>query len=440
MKKQSNINAGLFFTTALIMLLFTLMFGVLAAHSYSSPGIWKEYLSFIQLRPMHVSAALFWILLAASGSVYAGLLQLCGNSISKTLMRAQWTLWVAAIVLVFYSYLTQQFGGREYWEFPPQISLLIALAWVIFIFQFVKAVRTLSTWPVYIWMWFTGLVFFLFTFIENYLWVFPYFSENFVRDTTIQWKVNGSLVGSWNQLVYGSAFYLMERIGGDKKSGYSALAFAMYFLGLFNLMFNWGHHIYTLPTQAYVRYVSYLVSMTEWVFFLRIVYNWKKSLNTAQKHIHYFPYLFLLAADVWVFFNLTLALLMSVPAINLYTHGTHVTVAHAMGTTIGINTMILLAACFEFMSDEKRLRQVRMMKYAFWLLQISLLVFWLTLLVMGATRGAWQMQEQRTPFSVMMAGMQFWFRVFVYSGSLIMLSLGYIAIVLLRIRKSSATQ
>lgn len=57
---------------------------------------------------------------------------------------------------------------------------------------------------------------------------------------TIEWKVNGSLVGAWNQLLYGTAFFVMDKISGTKDTGKSKLAFAMYFLGLFNLMFNWG--------------------------------------------------------------------------------------------------------------------------------------------------------------------------------------------------------
>lgn len=58
----------------------------------------------------------------------------------------------------------------------------------------------------------------------------------------------------------------MDRISGTKTVGKNNLAFAMYFLGLFNLMFNWGHHIYTLPTDKYIRYIGYAVSMTEWIF------------------------------------------------------------------------------------------------------------------------------------------------------------------------------
>lgn len=352
MNSLSQNASILYLVTALTMLCLGLIFGIMTGIFYIIPGWLNGILGFVSLRPMHVSAVMFWIILGSTGCVYSGLSSFHRFKSPDTIARIQWFLWIVAITGVFYSYLKGDLGGREYWEFNPVWALPVALAWLLFLVNFIKAARNTGRWPVYVWMWMTGIVFFLFSFTENYLWLFPYFRGHFVTDMTIQWKVNGSLVGAWNQLLYGTAFFLMERINKNAGVGHSRLAFGMYFLGLFNLMFNWGHHIYTLPTDNYVRYTGYIVSMTEWVFFVKIIYNWKKSVNEAQKHYHYFPYRFLMAADIWVFLNLGQAILMSIPAINLYTHGTHVTVAHAMGTTIGINSMILFAACFEFFSGK----------------------------------------------------------------------------------------
>lgn len=208
----------------------------------------------------------------------------------------------------------------------------------------------------------------------------------------------------------------------------------MYFLGLFNLMFNWGHHVYTLPTAAYVRYVGYAVSMTEWVFFAKIVYNWKKSVGEAQRHYHYFPYRFLMAADVWVFLNLGMAMFMSIPAFNLYTHGTHVTVAHAMGTTIGINSMILMAACFEF-PEKIRSRYASgngFLSGVFWTIQVSLFVFWLALNGAGIQKGLWQMSDQAGSFAKMMTGLKPWFMVFYGAGVALAMAVLVLALVVLR--------
>ena len=418
MKKNSANIGNLFLLTALSMLLIGLCFGLLAALCYLFPDFLKERLGFISLRPLHVSSAMFWIILGGTGCIYSALKIYTKKETDPRFAKIQWGLWIIAIGGIFYSYFTQNFGGRKYWEFNPIWALPIVIAWFIFLLNFVQVVRKVKEWPVYIWMWLTGITFFLFTFIENYLWLFPYFREHFITDMTIQWKVNGSLVGSWNQILYGTAFFLMDRIENTNSVGRSKLAFGMFFLGLINLMFNWGHHIYTLPTASYIRYVGYAVSMTEWLFFIRIIYTWKQSITTIQINYHYFPYRFIMAADIWVFINMGQAILMSIPAINIYTHGTHVTVAHAMGTTIGINSMILFAACFEFLNYKKASDKpnAKILTWSFWILQASLLVFWLSLNMAGVKKAIWQMSQNQTSYSKMMDSLYPYFTSFFVAG------------------------
>ncbi|MBS1764843.1 MAG: cbb3-type cytochrome c oxidase subunit I [Bacteroidetes bacterium] len=435
-----KINFGnLFLVTAIVMLLSGLVFGVLAAIIYIAPDFLKNSLGFISLRPLHVSSALLWIFLGATGSVYNGIRIVTKKEVSNPVAFTQWLLWMIAIIGIFTSYFTHQFGGREYWEFNPVWALPIAIAWILFFINFYKHIYKVRNWPVYMWMWFTGLVFFFFSFSENYLWLFPVIREHFVTDMTIQWKVNGSLVGAWNQLIYGTAFFLMDRISGTKDVGKNNLAFAMYFLGLFNLMFNWGHHIYTLPTENYIRYIGYAVSMTEWIFFAKIIYNWKKSVSDIQKHYHYFPYRFLMASDIWVFINIGQASLLSIPAINIYTHGTHITVAHAMGTTIGINSMILLAACFEFLKPElyRTAKPSRSINFAFWMLQISLVILFLSLNIAGFKKGIWQLTEEQSSYSVMMQSLQPYFISFLIAGIGLMISFSIFAGKLLKQARKS---
>ena len=143
-------------------------------------------------------------------------------------------------------------------------------------------------------MWTTGLVVFLITFTEAHLHLIPYYSSNVIRDMSVQWKSYGSLIGSWNHVVYGTAVFLAHR--ADGRSGYKPVAYLFFWLGLFNLILGFAHHTFVLPQSLLLRYASYGTSMTEWL--------------------------------------------------HATTHGTHTTVAHAMASTIGINTMILLAAGF----------------------------------------------------------------------------------------------
>ena len=345
-------TSKLFIISGLLLLITGMLFGLTGALQYLVPVFLKDHLSFEIIRPLHVSSVIFWIILAAMGTVLIYLQQYTKRKLySPLLLKVQYLLFAISICAILISYCAHLFGGREYWECHPAFAIPIATGWILFIINFIKSLGGFRNQPVYVWMWLTGLAFFLFTFAESYLWIFPYFRNNIANDMTIQWKSYGSMVGSWNMLIYGSSIYLMEKISGVKKYSRSPIAFALYFTGLFNLMFNWGHHIYTLPTYAFVKHIGYAVSMTELFILGRIIWQWRSTLSTAQKHYHHNTYRLLLAADIWVFLTLILAIIMSVPAINLYTHGTHITVAHTMGATIGINSFLLLAFAFDILQE-----------------------------------------------------------------------------------------
>jgi nitric oxide reductase subunit B len=423
---KAKFTPKVFILVALILLTAGMLFGTIGGLQYIIPGFLKEALSFEKTRPLHVSSVLFWILFASMGAVLTYLKEYTGkNLFSNNLARLLFILFVVSIIAILIAYCFGIFGGREYWEFPPILSAPIIIGWVLFLINFVLSVGTLKNQPVYIWMWLTGIIFFLFTFSESYLWLFPYFNNHVVNDMNIQWKSYGSMVGSWNMLIYGSSMYLMTKISGDKSYAHSYKAFTLYFAGLFNLMFNWGHHIYTLPTQQYVQYISYSVSMTELLILGNIIYGWKATLTKAQKFFNRDAYRFLVAADVWIFLNLVLAIGMSIPAINVYTHGTHITVAHAMGTTIGINTMLLLAVCYDILKDTciSLDPYQKWMKFGFWLANSSLFAFWVALIGAGVLKAKWQMSTNQIAFSLMMQNLTSFFFVFMVSGVLLLIGI-----------------
>jgi nitric oxide reductase subunit B len=120
-----------------------------------------------------------------------------------------------------------------------------------------------------------------------------------------------------------------------------------------------------------------------------------------------------------VFLNLALALAISVPAVNVYTHGTHVTVAHAMGSTIGINTIILLASAFFLITDvtkhEFTLSQKKIITVGFWIFNVFLLVFWACLIAAGIEKGI-MVIDDKLSFQEIMAKINPILIVFAFSG------------------------
>lgn len=417
---------------ALALLLLGMFFGHLASESYRFTDATQGILPFHVLRPLHVSSAYFGIIIGGLACVSLAFFEIFPNLKLSKWLKIHLFLWFISISGIFYSYFTKDFSGREYWEFNPIWALPIFLSFVIFLFFILKNLLTEKKWPSYYWMWFTGVVFFLFVFLENYLWIFPYFKNDLISDLTLQWKVNGSIVGAVNQLLYGFSLYLMTKISGNSEMARKKIAFALYFLGLFNLMFNWGHHIYLVPTSRFIHHLSYIVSMTEWIIFIKIIIDWKKQLSEAKKYYYFFPYRFLMASEYWVAINLFLALLLSIPAVNLFTHGTHITVAHAMGTTIGINMMIILAGAFYYIQPEIKSSLAKsVLHFLFWIIQMTLFVFLVILVVMGLEKSSWQFQESSITFSQHQESLSSFILGFVISGTLLFFSLGGILIYLI---------
>ena len=163
---------------------------------------------------------------------------------------------------------------------------------------------------------------------------------------------------------------------------------------------------FCLPNALWIRYVAYGISMTELIILGKIIWNWKKSLTKALQDFHILAIRFIVASDVWILLNLTLAISLSIPAINIFTHGTHLTVAHAMGSTIGINTMILIASCLFIIPDITKHQfdrlQARIISIGFWVINIVLLFFWFALIFAGYFKGYLVIQDKLTYQEIML--------------------------------------
>lgn len=413
---------------ALVLLLCALVFGTVAAFAFLFQGV-ADKLPFQQLRPMHVSAALFWIITGATAGVMHYKDEVFPVRKPSFLHPLYLVLWMATIIAVFVFYALQRYGGREYWEFPPILGAPLLVAWLLLMADYFRAwKRRAPDPPLYVWMWTTGIVFFLLTFLEQNLWQVPWFRDHYLREVSVQWKSNGAMVGAWNQMIYGTALYLMTVISGDEGIARGRKTFLFWLLGLSNLMFNWGHHIYNVPTAGWIRHMAYGISMAEWILFINIIRGFRTKLEEHRRHKHLLTYRFLIAAEGWVFLNLFLALLMSVPAINRYTHGTHITVAHAMGATIGINTMILLGSLgYMLRMDAASDRVKRSIARGRTIALLSLLVFWLALIIAGLLKGYRATVLGMEDFQRMMEPVLGVLHVFAFAGLGLLAGLGLIA-------------
>jgi nitric oxide reductase subunit B len=417
---KNNRYSSYFIIVGLIALALGILCGLLAGFQYIIPNFIKSLIPFNALRPLHTLFVVSWILLASMGGIYYYLdLNFTKTKSYPELIRWHFWLFILTGIGIIYAYLVRHFGGKEYLEFPSYFYFPIMIGWILFGINYFKITRgSFKSWPVYYWMWGTGIAFMIYHFTEAHLWLLPYFKGHFIQNIAMQWKAGGSYVGSWNMLVYGTSLYVISKISNDDSYANSKKAFFFYFLGLTNLMFGWAHHIYIIPTAAWIRYVAYAISMTEWIILFSILYDWKKNLSKETITNYPLAYSFMKLANFWVFLNIVLALLISIPSINLFTHGTHITVAHSMGTTIGINTLILLSSV-TYILESTNLISVTTTHKIQWSLRffnIAFLGFWLTLLILGIKKGYWTYSCQQITFGELQNSLHWLYILFFIFG------------------------
>ncbi|MDE3013916.1 MAG: cbb3-type cytochrome c oxidase subunit I, partial [Gemmatimonadota bacterium] len=236
-------------------------------------------------------------------------------------------------------------SGREYVGFHPVFSALILTGWLCFAWNFFRiAGPDFFERPLYLTMWGVGMLFFIVTFVEQHLYLLPGVFSNPLQDLQVQWKATGTLVGSFNLFVYGSIIYIGERISGNPEYGHSKVAYGLFGVGLLNSFTNFAHHTYHLPQDHLVKWISFAVSMMEITILCRATYDLWKLVRTTEDRVFCAARGSFAASKYWSVFILLSAVLISIPPLNAIIHGTYAVTGHAMGATIGIDTMVLIGA------------------------------------------------------------------------------------------------
>jgi nitric oxide reductase large subunit len=102
----------IYIIAALVFLAATLIFGLLASWAFLYPETYNKFLPFYQLRPFHVSAALFWIISGAT----AGLLYYKNNEILPCKAQSYNRAGIYIYMAIYYCRCIWLLWNEEIWR------------------------------------------------------------------------------------------------------------------------------------------------------------------------------------------------------------------------------------------------------------------------------------------------------------------------------------
>ncbi|MEE9312544.1 MAG: cbb3-type cytochrome c oxidase subunit I [Planctomycetota bacterium] len=380
--------------------------GVIGALHYIEPvskTLNEVGLQLTALRPLHTTFAHLWIFGAALAVIYHYLSTTAPLTKSEsTRFKFHTVCWLLAGLGVIVTLPMGITSGREYLGFHPAFSVVFLAGWIAFAWTFFSRVAK-GFWsrPVYVYMWAIGILYFIYTFVEGHSYLLPSIAKYPVTDLQIQWKSCGTMVGSFNFLMYGCLIYVSEKVSGDTNYAHSKMAFALFGIGALNSFTNYAHHTYHLPQMELILWIAFIVSMIEILILLRVIQDvvgmvkkrmTQQSDNAVERFFDWSKW--------WTLGLLPISLLISVPPLNTFIHGTHVILGHGMGAELGIDTMVLLgttAYLITKISGVESIAKVNSMKKRISALSFFafVLVAWLS--ISGLVHGIYRYNGEPSP-------------------------------------------
>lgn len=393
---------------------------------------WPEHfgvLDFARLRPLHTFFAL-----AATACGLTGLLLAVfgGVGIRADHHDLRFPMLLAFIVAGGIGVGLGYTSGREYVSWLPLLTPLLLLPLLLNAAQILINVRTLmARSPEGFWLIATGSVFICLGIVESHLWLLPRVGGDVVIDLTLQWQGLDLLFAGNNIVLYGCALYLISPAAKPLRSGW------LFAVAAVTLLFTFGHHHYISPQPQWLKQMAVIASMLAMVSFVRHARAYRASAAATPGPVTASA-LLLRSVERWTLVSFATGIAFAVPYFNLFVHGTHMIVAHAMAGMIGVDFLLVIAGGMAAMVGREALAN-RRARLGVWLVDGALIALWVVLGGAGAAKGMLRFAHGFAAYQPMV---QLWLTMLSLVGLFLLAGIGLLCADLLhacRIRKQAST-
>ncbi|MEO6023291.1 MAG: class IIb bacteriocin, lactobin A/cerein 7B family [Burkholderiales bacterium] len=392
-----------YFAAAIVLFGIMVVAGLLAATQYVHNGFLLNQLDFSITKILHIDTMILWLLMGFMGSIYWFLPgELNRETEGIKLAEIMFYILCGAIAIVALVFIVVQYGGanefsmwfinqgRKYVEAPRWAAIGIVLVVAVFCYNIIAT--TIKAKKV------TGIMGVL---IVDLLPLFALYLIAFASITNMSedlfwwwWLVHLWVEGTWEVLIGCiMAFSLMQLLGTERRIVETwlyievALVLGTGILGL-------GHHYFWIGTPGYWLAIGGLFSALEPLPLLGMVVHAVYDAGTHRMKTTNKPALYWMMAEAFGNFlgGGVFGFMMTLPQINLFSHGTQWTVSHGHFAFWGAYACGILSVIYLALQKAREIAEVNggRWKWGFALLNLGMVGMVGALLISGIAQAFYE--------------------------------------------------
>ncbi|MBP7184982.1 MAG: cbb3-type cytochrome c oxidase subunit I [Saprospiraceae bacterium] len=374
MKYKSQKVAYWFFALSMLLLTLQIVYGFIMAFAHMGYDNLHAFIPFNTARAVHTNLLVVWLLSGFMGAAYYIIPEEAENELVNIKLAYIQLITLALVgVVAIIGYHFNYWEGRKFLEIPRPLDWLVVanvltFLGIILVTLFKGKKRTTTSLVLTM-----GLVFAALLYLPGIIWFDNQTMDSFFR----WWVVHLWVEGVWELIMGGILAFLLIKITGVDREVIEKWLYVIVGLTFISGILGTGHHYYYIGVGKIWLIVGGIFSAMEPLAFLGMalfaIAMYRKG---EKKHPNKIALSWTLGTAIVSFVGAgLLGLAHTLPAVNMYTHGTLVTAMHGHLAFWGAYGMIVLAFISYSMPNltGRKYYDTTLGLLAFWLSNIGML-------------------------------------------------------------------
>lgn len=359
------------FAAALLLFALQIAFGFLTLAKYLGPDPLLNVMHFATTKAIHTNLLLVWLLSGFMGAAFYLVPEESRTELhSERLAWIQLALWLVIGVATIVGYLFGITEGRKFLEMPFVLKLGVVVVMGMFLYNLGMTIRRAGRFTTTEGVLVGGLAATALLFVPALIEFDNYTLDRFYR----WWVVHLWVEGVWELIMGALLAFLLIRLSGADREVLEKWLYVIVGITFLSGILGTGHHYYWIGVPAYWLWVGGLFSALEPLVFLGMAaYAYMVLRRSGVAHPNAIALHWTVGATLFSAIGAgLLGFAHTWPAVNQWTHGTHITTMHGHMAFFGAYAMITLGMISYALpgltgrSEEER--QTRLGMAAFWLM------------------------------------------------------------------------